>query len=61
MLLALWLIGCYLVPTIIALLLEHRRWPSIFVVNLLLGWTLIGWVVALAWAVMDSSEAKRAM
>jgi len=38
-------------------LVAFARWrddaPSIFVVNLLLGWTIIGWIVALAWAVDD--------
>jgi hypothetical protein len=36
----------YFLPTIIALL-GHRLTAPIVVVNLILGWTLIGWVVAL--------------
>jgi len=26
-----------------------RNWGAIFLLNLLLGWTLIGWIVALVW------------
>lgn len=41
----------YFLPTIIA---ERKRsFGSVFVVNLFLGWTLVGWVVALAWALKD--------
>jgi hypothetical protein len=36
----------YFLPTIIALL-GHRLTAPIVVVNLILGWTLIGWVVVL--------------
>lgn len=40
----------YFAPAVIA---WHRRHPyqaSILVVNLFLGWTLLGWVGSLAWA-----------
>ena len=40
----------YALPTIIAALCWHRNLVSLTIVNLLLGWTVIGWVVALAWA-----------
>lgn len=41
----------YLIPTTIAIMRSRSNTGSIFVVNLFLGWTLIGWVVALAWSV----------
>lgn len=41
----------YFAPTAIALLRRHHAFASIAVVNTLLGWTFIGWVVALAWSV----------
>lgn len=41
----------YFLPTAIALGRSHHLLASIFVINLFLGWTLIGWVVALALAV----------
>jgi len=38
----------YFLPTIIG---RHKRDAmGIFVVNLLFGWTIIGWIVALIWA-----------
>lgn len=40
----------YFVPTIIAGFRGHRNGVSIFVINLFLGWTFVGWVIALAWA-----------
>jgi uncharacterized membrane protein YqaE (UPF0057 family) len=39
----------YFLPSIIAA--KKRNAGAIFVLNLLLGWTLIGWVAALVWAV----------
>ena len=40
--------GVYFLPTIVAGLREAPNKNSVFVVNLFLGWTLVGWVVALA-------------
>jgi hypothetical protein len=40
----------YFLPALVA---SHRKNPNataIFVLNLLLGWSVIGWVVALVWA-----------
>ena len=42
------LIAIYFAPSIIGK--GHKNFASILVVNLFLGWTLVGWVVALAWA-----------
>jgi len=38
----------YLLPTFVGL--KKRNALSIFVLNLFLGWSLVGWVVALVWA-----------
>lgn len=52
-------IALYLLPTIVA----HRRKAmnrgSVTVINILLGWTLLGWVISLAMA-MGRSEAQEA-
>lgn len=50
MLFGLFLGFLYFLPTIIGSS-RDVRWAGIFVINLFLGWTLLGWVVALAWAV----------
>jgi hypothetical protein len=41
----------YFLPSIIAFARSKRDSSSILVLNLLLGWTAIGWVIALIWAV----------
>jgi ABC-type dipeptide/oligopeptide/nickel transport system permease subunit len=41
----------YFLPFIIALARKHVDSTAIFVLNLFLGWTFFGWVVALVWAV----------
>jgi hypothetical protein len=43
----------YLYPTIIAMRRSHKREVSIAVVNIFLGWTVIGWGTALIWALNE--------
>ncbi|HEY7352110.1 MAG TPA: superinfection immunity protein, partial [Terriglobales bacterium] len=40
----------YFLPAIIAFARSKRDAVSILVLNIFLGWTMIGWVVALVWA-----------
>jgi hypothetical protein len=40
----------YFVPTIVAWVRKHAKRTSIFTVNVLLGWTIIGWIIAFGWA-----------
>jgi len=42
---------CYFLPTIVALSRKRHNRGAIFVLNLFLGWTFLGWVVSLVWAV----------
>ncbi len=37
----------YVLPTLLAFRRERRKKWTIMAINLLLGWTLVGWVVAL--------------
>ena len=46
----------YFLPTIIAILRKKTSAGGIFVLNLLLGWTVIGWVGALIWSL--SADAR---
>jgi hypothetical protein len=41
----------YFLPFLIAFIRNHIDSLAIFVLNLFLGWTFFGWVVALVWAV----------
>jgi hypothetical protein len=40
----------YFLPSIIALARSKRDIGGILLLNIFLGWTVIGWVVALVWA-----------
>ena len=40
----------YFIPTIVAAMREHHQQGAIFMLNLLLGWTVLGWAAALIWA-----------
>lgn len=40
----------YFVPTTVAIIKNKTNTSAILILNLFLGWTLIGWVVALVWA-----------
>ena len=40
----------YFLPSIIAFARSKRDTAAIVLLNFFLGWTLIGWVVALVWA-----------
>jgi hypothetical protein len=40
----------YFLPSIIALARSKRDILAIFLLNLFLGWSVIGWIVALVWA-----------
>ena len=44
----------YLAPWFIATGRNRHNSGAIFALNLFLGWSLIGWVVALVWALSDS-------
>src|SRR5438477_7015589 len=46
------LLPLYVLPTILAWKKTHRM--PILLLNLLLGWTLLGWVGALVWALVDT-------
>ena len=40
----------YILPTIIASNVKHHNAAAIFILNLLLGWTVLGWIAALIWS-----------
>jgi hypothetical protein len=49
----------YFLPTVIAAARNARHLGAVIVINVFLGWTFIGWVVALALAVGSSSRTSR--
>jgi hypothetical protein len=46
-------------PTLIALLRGHHNAFAIFLTNLLLGWTVIGWLIALIWSTTAREQRVR--
>jgi len=50
----------YFLPSILARGRNHHNTGAVFVINLLLGWTLVGWAVALAWAFTTPAPAQPA-
>jgi hypothetical protein len=52
----------YFVPLLVAISRSHHNVTAIIVVNLLLGWTLVGWGIALGMSfgdVLPSPEKPR--
>jgi hypothetical protein len=49
--------AAYFLPALVAFARHHYNNGAIFVLNLFLGWTLIGWVAALVWACMNPGTA----
>lgn len=52
------LIGVYFLPTIVAVTRKVTNQGSVAVINFFLGWTLLGWVVALAMACRTSTLGR---
>lgn len=49
----------YLLPTWIALMRGHGSAGGIIAVNVLLGWTFLGWVISLAWSLSALPSTSR--
>lgn len=59
--LVVFLVVGYFVPAVVAGLRHHRHTAAIAALDVLLGWTVIGWIAALVWALMDQrNEPVRA-
>jgi len=52
------LFGIYFIPTGVAVCRKAKRLAGIVVLNILLGWTLIGWVGSLVWAISDNTKEE---
>ncbi len=46
----------HFLPTVIAGLRHHHNTLAIFMLNLLLGWTGIGWIIAFIWSLTAVRE-----
>jgi len=54
-------LAIYFLPTGLAMLRSHPNVMPIFLINFLLGWICIGWIVALVWSVtaIDTDKSYR--
>ena len=50
----------YFLPTITGKIRGHNSLLAIFVLNLFLGWTFLGWVLSLVWACNSNTRAHDA-
>ena len=50
-------VAVYFIPNWIASARKHPNANAIFVTNLLLGWTVIGWIAALIWSFTSPTQS----
>lgn len=48
----------YFLPSVVANSRNHKNKPAIIVLNLFLGWTMIGWIAAMIWAFTDNTRVQ---
>ena len=53
-------VALYFLPTLIARSREVVSLGGIFLVNLLFGWTMLGWAVCLVWALAGTTKMELA-
>jgi hypothetical protein len=51
-------LSLYFLPAIAAHKRRHRNAEAITVLNVLLGWTFLGWIIALVWAHTDNRKPE---
>ncbi|WP_106477272.1 superinfection immunity protein [Phytohalomonas tamaricis] len=52
-------VAIFFIPTIVANARGKRNTAAIGLLNFFLGWTLIGWIIALVWACTGEDKEKR--
>lgn len=50
------MIVLYFVPTIIAVRRKHKSTGGIVALNILAGWTFVGWLIALVWSLSSAQQ-----
>ncbi|MFN7948399.1 MAG: superinfection immunity protein [Blastocatellia bacterium] len=48
----------YFLPAVIAILRGKQNWFAISALNFFLGWTAIGWIVALVWSLTHDARPQ---
>ena len=52
------LVLLYFIPSVVAKIRGKVNFTAILLINLFLGWTLVGWIGALIWAVIKEKTDK---
>lgn len=50
------MICVYFIPSLVAILKRHKNTCAVIVLNIFLGWTFFGWVIALVWACCNTKN-----
>lgn len=48
----------YMAPTVMAWSLHSKGLVWLTTINILLGWTIVGWIVALVWAMAGAKDSS---
>ena len=48
----------YFVPTIVAIIRRTKNLAAIIVLNIFVGWTFLGWVGSLVWAIVAEKKVR---
>jgi len=51
-------LAVYFLPIIIAAARHSRHMVGIILLNVLAGWTFIGWIIALVWSISSDTERR---
>ena len=51
----------YFVPALIAKRRHIENLEAIFLVNLVFGWTVLGWIGALIWSIIEKQKVKESI
>jgi len=49
----------YFIPSIVAAYRKHSKSTAIRVLNILAGWTFVGWIVAVVWAYTEDNRKEK--
>ena len=52
----LFLLALYFLPSVVAGIRNHHNGAAIATLNLLLGWTVLGWIAALVWSLTATRQ-----
>ncbi|WP_348550259.1 superinfection immunity protein [Acidithiobacillus sp.] len=52
-------VAIYFIPSVIAYSRSARNFLAIFLLNLFLGWSLLGWLGSLIWALLDEKRGSQ--